>query len=271
MNKHQDQKQNIALAYSIASISLLCSFLLWTQALVATQISALQLTNHDVIYDVKYGPVFLDVSEVEIQVGGLAASLVQRFVAPEEPENVIEIPEVVPKHASAPEMPLEKGVTDFDTWELRNVYNLSIPKINVHTQVSLPSKTYWDAKEWELLEEQMQVGLAAGAVAYPHSPRPGGRGNLIIAGHSSPPDERARSGGHGRLFERLPELDEGDTISVTAGSKFVDYEVTGIEIVSPSQTQILAQQSASAQLKLITCYPIGSTRDRWVVTAQKVE
>jgi len=259
MNNKQHQKQNIALAYSIASISLLCSLIVWTQA-VSVSLHASITWQEQPLQEITYDSVIQD----------------------EVMENsIVEVVDNEPLHAAALPVEVEQVVvdvieepvsaTEFDTWELHNAYSLSIPKIGVHTNVSLPSRTYWDAQEWTLLEEQMQIGLSAGAVAYPHSVRPGRRGNVIIAGHSSPPDARAASKGHGSLFERLPELDEGDIISVVAGKTFVDYKVTSIQIVSPTKTDILAQQNTASQLKLITCYPIGTTRDRWVVTAERVQ
>ena len=157
--------------------------------------------------------------------------------------------------------------TELQEWGLSPVYTVSIPKIGLRTLVYKPSRIYWDKREWNLMEDQMQVGLSYGAVAYPHSVNPGRRGNVIIAGHSSPPDERAEKSEFGWLFRKLPELEEGDTISITQGEHFVDYTVESIAIVQPSATEILEQQSKKSVIKLITCYPIGTTKERWVVTA----
>ncbi|MDD3896588.1 MAG: sortase [Candidatus Peribacteraceae bacterium] len=179
-----------------------------------------------------------------------------------------------PGHTSAPVAPSEEvpavvseEETELQEWGLTSVYTLSIPKIGVRTSVFQPARTYWDRMEWNLLEEQMQVGLSYGAVAYPHSVQPGRRGTAIIAGHSSPPDARAQQSAYGQLFRKLPALEEGDTISILRGENFVDYTVESIAVVSANATGILEQQSRQSVLKLITCYPIGTTKERWVVTA----
>jgi LPXTG-site transpeptidase (sortase) family protein len=167
---------------------------------------------------------------------------------------------------------LRSSQTALPNGELRPFGVLSIPKIGVHAPVFLPDRTFWDAQQWESLEEQMQSGLAQGAVAYPHSVRPGENGSVIIAGHSSPPDERAQQSAYGHLFRRLPELVEGDVITVlqTDGS-YIDYAVRTTKIVPATETDILQQRDNKAILTLITCYPIGTTRDRWVVTAERID
>lgn len=178
-----------------------------------------------------------------------------------------------PGHTSAPVAPVEEAPavsgeeSELQEWGLAPAYTLSIPKIGVRTSVFQPVRTYWDRMEWSLLEEQMQVGLSYGAVAYPHSVQPGRRGSIIIAGHSSPPNARAQQSAYGWLFRKLPELEEGDTISILRGENFVDYTVESIAVVSASATGILEQQARQSVLKLITCYPIGTTKERWVVTA----
>ncbi len=157
-------------------------------------------------------------------------------------------------------------------WGLEPFATISIPKIGVRAPVYMPSRDHWDSRRWDMLEEQMQVGLAAGAVAYPHSVMPGRKGTLFIAGHSSPPTVEADSRGFGHLFRRLPELREGDIITIVqGGGRYVDYEVHSTTVVSSTETSILEQQNDDAGLTLMTCYPVGTTRDRWVVSAHRVD
>jgi len=153
-------------------------------------------------------------------------------------------------------------------WGLRRGFSISIPAIQVRAPVLIPSRRFWDGGKWDLLEEQMQVGLNFGAVEYPHSVQPGKAGSLIIAGHSSPPDSAAESGGYGHLFARLPELRAGDTIAITAGGETLTYVVEDAVVVAPQETSVLNQHESESVLKLITCYPIGTTRDRLVVIAK---
>ncbi len=157
-----------------------------------------------------------------------------------------------------------------EEWRLQKRYAISIPAIGVNAPVYVPARQYWNVQNWKMLEKQMQAGLTLGAVAYPHSVGAGDVGNLIIAGHSSPPNEQAKNSDYGHLFARIPELKVGDTITILENGSYVDYEVFQTELVSENETTILVEQDEDSLLKLITCYPVGTTRDRWVVTAKKV-
>lgn len=166
---------------------------------------------------------------------------------------------------------LHASASDERQWGLTRMWSLSIPDLGIRAPVYLPSRTYWDAQKWELLEEQMQAGMQEGLVAYPHSVLPGKEGSLIIAGHSSPPNVRAEESNFGRIFERLPSIDNGSEILIEEGGTTFRYMVTETIIVSPEETSILSQQFDESILKLITCYPVGTTKDRLVVIAERVE
>lgn len=155
-------------------------------------------------------------------------------------------------------------------WELKQAYTLSIPRLELQAPVLLPSLKYWQAKNWDLLEEQMQIGMSQGLVAYPHSTAPSDKGALIVAGHSSPPDERAAKSPFGSIFSRLPELEVGDEISVMQNGRQVIFAIESKVVVPPSATKLLEQQNTDNILKLITCFPIGTTKDRMIITAKRV-
>lgn len=164
------------------------------------------------------------------------------------------------------------GGSDLSVWELRKAYTISIPDIGVRAPVLLPSRSYWDAHDWPLLEEQMQVGLLYGTVAYPHSAVPGTTGTTIIAGHSSPPNDRASQSAFSSVFAQLPDLTSGQKIIITDGDQVFTYIVTESFIVSAADTSILAlQDEGHSMLTIITCYPVGSTRQRFVLRAERVE
>jgi LPXTG-site transpeptidase (sortase) family protein len=155
-------------------------------------------------------------------------------------------------------------------WEIREGYDLSIPSLSVRAPVFLPSARYWSTREWEALERQMQVGLLYGVVAYPHSVEPGERGTIIIAGHSSPPTDRAKESRYGEVFARIPDLKLHDQVVLRTASAAFTYEVTATEIVPAGDTTILTQQKGTHLLKLITCYPVGSVKERLIVAAELV-
>lgn len=156
-------------------------------------------------------------------------------------------------------------------WEIREFATLSVPSLSIRSTVFLPSRRYWDARDWETLERQMQVGLLYGVVSYPHAVTPGKNGTIVIAGHSSPPNDRARESRFGAIFAVLPDIDPGAQIILRTGTTTVTYEVSETKVVPSGDTTILSEQNDESLLRLITCYPIGSTKDRFVVTAKKVE
>ena len=259
-NTNNSQKLHLW-SYVCAVSAIILSFGFWTWIVTVWCIGALGTIRGE--------NVVLSRQEEAVSPAPITASLLvqeSRLAAEEEQKTE-------PLHPSAPILPSEGEVSDateeteLQKWGLSPAYTLSIPKIGIRTSVYQPARTYWDRQEWNLMEEQMQVGLSYGAVAYPHSVQPGRRGAVIIAGHSSPPDERAMQSAYGWLFRKLPELEEGDTISILRGENFVDYTVESIAVVSPGATEILAQQTKQPVLKLITCYPIGTAKERWVVTA----
>ncbi|ALM09916.1 MAG TPA: hypothetical protein DEB30_02610 [Candidatus Peribacter riflensis] len=157
-------------------------------------------------------------------------------------------------------------------WEIQEAYSLSIPSLSIRSPVFLPSRRYWDAREWDALERQMQVGLLYGLVAYPHSVRPGTKGTMVIAGHSSPPTDRARQSRYGQIFAALPTLHIGGQIILRTATDTVTYVVTETKVVPSGDTSILlSERDDESLLTLITCYPIGSTKERFVVMAKRME
>jgi sortase A len=102
--------------------------------------------------------------------------------------------------------------------------------------------------------------LKKGPGHYPDTPLPGQLGNSAIAGHRTT---------YGAPFNELDELDRGDEIRVTmlSGDQFV-YEVTGTEVVKPSDYHVVTDSDPSvATLTLTTCDPEFSAKNRLIVYA----
>lgn len=100
--------------------------------------------------------------------------------------------------------------------------------------------------------------LADGPGHYPDTPLPGQLGNAAIAGHRTT---------HGAPFFDVDQLTAGDEIIVTmiSGDRFV-YEVTGTEIVEPSDYWVVATTDPTvAQLTLTSCHPRYEARQRIVI------
>lgn len=183
--------------------------------------------------------------------------------------EVVEVEEKVSNEE--PNEVLHAAVGELEQWGIARAWSITIPSLGIRAPVLLPSMKNWTSRAWDMLEEQMQVGLNHGAVAYPHSAGPGRKGNLIIAGHSSPPTESASQSEFGSLFEKLPNIKIGQEISIVTAGSPVLYRVEEKVIVSPQETSILEQQYDESILKLITCYPVGTTKDRMIVLAKKID
>lgn len=193
-----------------------------------------------------------------------------------EPSEEAESPEPAKESATIPEEepahePLHSAPSELVQWDVNPAWGISIPSLNIRAPVLLPSMKHWTSRAWDLLEQQMQVGLNHGTVAYPHSAGPGRKGNLIIAGHSSPPTDEAAASSFGHVFAKLPNIDIGEEISVTTASSPITYAVKEKFVVTPDMTSILEQQYDESILKLITCYPVGTTKNRMIILAKKVE
>ena len=252
--QHKQQKHVFLHCGIVATGSIALSFLLWTSVVTT-------------LYVQRFTPVSKSVSVIPLHAAGVNLQTQQLTIHANVQAQVTE--QEVSKHAAAPKHPHSQAQKEMDQWELQSAYTLSIPSLHIHTPVYMPSRTFWNDQKWDMLEEQMQTGLRSGAVAYPHSVRPGSTGTTIVAGHSSPPTTEANAFGNGHLFAQLPSISVGETVSVLSNGEYADYIVRNTEVVSPSQTSILQQQSTESVLKLITCYPVGTTQQRFVVTAVK--
>jgi sortase A len=103
--------------------------------------------------------------------------------------------------------------------------------------------------------------LKRGPGHYPDTPMPGQPGNSAIAGHRTT---------YGAPFHRIDELAEGDEILITTLQGTFKYLVTGQEIVSPSQVEVL-DDFGDNRLTLTACHPKYSASQRIVVTAKLEE
>jgi len=103
--------------------------------------------------------------------------------------------------------------------------------------------------------------LKKGPGHYPSTPLPGQPGNSAIAGHRTT---------YGAPFFRLDELAPGDQVEVTTRAGDFTYEVTGSQIVKPSQNEVLAPTDDN-RLTLTTCNPKYSAAQRLIVTARLVD
>ncbi len=148
-----------------------------------------------------------------------------------------------------------------NVFDLNRNGQLSIPKLNM--QVPLI---------WSRDPSSFDNDLEHGVIHYPGTALPGEQGVMYVSGHSS--DYIWKHDPFSTVFTTINRLSPGDDVYVTVygvdGKSYVyRYQVTGNKIYSPDdQTQFI--DANGSKLNLSTCWPIGTSKDRLVVTAQLI-
>ena len=93
---------------------------------------------------------------------------------------------------------------------------------------------------------------------YQFSAPVGTRGNAVLYGHDDI---------EGSIFRSLPLLQPGDRILLRVGQHPAIYEVTGQQIVAPTDVAVM-EPLTTATLTVISCYPYGIDSQRIVVRAR---
>ena len=139
---------------------------------------------------------------------------------------------------------------------------LIIPKINVDVPV-----IYDVGYDHDSQMAAMEKGVAHFAIPGADS-KPGQVGNAVFSGHSS--NDLFEPGDYKFVFAQLDKLQTGDTIYVNYNSVRYTYSVTKKQVVKPSNVQALYGYSDKPYLTLITCTPLGTSKDRLLVTAEQI-
>lgn len=123
------------------------------------------------------------------------------------------------------------------------------------------------AVQWDVDAADTIPALDYGVAHLKGSARLGQVGNVFITGHSS--DYAWKKNPFAAVFSLLPKLVPGDTITVRENGQAFVYRVTSTRIVKPTQVEV-ANATSTPVLTLMTCYPIGTTRDRYIVQADLI-
>lgn len=150
-------------------------------------------------------------------------------------------------------------VKDTDNFDLAQSGRLSIPRLNI--QVPLI---------WTQDPAQFDNDLTRGVVHYPGTALPGEKGIVYISGHSS--DYFWKKHAYRQVFAKINALEPGDDIFVDVygkDGKIYNYRYTVVSenIYAPDDQRQFIDHSGT-KLSLSTCWPIGTQKDRYVVTAE---
>lgn len=110
--------------------------------------------------------------------------------------------------------------------------------------------------------------LKKGPARYVDSARLGEKGNVLIFAHTShlPVVYNQMY----RAFNRLPELEAGDVITLQGGGKEHVYSVTTVRRADAEDEIISLAASLGHKLTLVTCDTLTSKSSRWIVEAELV-
>ena len=110
------------------------------------------------------------------------------------------------------------------------------------------------------------IGKNQGAWRETRAANPTQDGNVVLAGHRF--IYNVRNPG---VFYNMPELDVGEKIFVRWDNKMYEYEIYNTRSVLPTQVDIRdPDPKVPRKLTLYTCWPLGSTSERFVIEAKQL-
>jgi sortase A len=121
-------------------------------------------------------------------------------------------------------------------------------------------------QNWNQLEGNIQSGLQNGVVVHPVSHDPGSFGNFFLTGHSS-----YYAWDEGRfkdVFALLHEVKVGDIVEVYWEGKKYEYKIRESRVVAPTAVEVLDQPEDLKILTLMTCTPVGTNKNRLILTGE---
>lgn len=157
---------------------------------------------------------------------------------------------------------------DFEFSLLPPVDRLVIPSIWL--DVPLVSNTHKDYGDF--VAGDFDSELREWVVKYPTTPRPGQQWNTMLFGHTS--QERWERNPYGTVFSNLPKLQPGDEIQVVYDGELHTYRVLETVVRRPRDVEAEFQKRQALDKDILTlmgCYPLGTTKQRMMVMAERVE
>ena len=112
--------------------------------------------------------------------------------------------------------------------------------------------------------------LENGVIRYPGSGIPGENGNSFIFGHSS--NFPWMKGDYNDVFSLLDHVEFDDEVVVYYGQEKHTYKIRTKNVISPGDVSVLKsnEKDDRSQVTLMTCWPIGTTLNRLVLTGDLI-
>lgn len=140
---------------------------------------------------------------------------------------------------------------------------LLIPKLNIDVPITLGV----DAMDTTAMNVAMNQGVIHFSIPGANA-LPGQVGNFVVSGHSA--GDIYSNNQYKFIFSGLERLGEGDLIYVDYQGQRYTYSVTKKDTVDPTNVQALVYTGDKPIITLITCWPLGTSRYRLLVTAEQI-
>jgi len=139
-------------------------------------------------------------------------------------------------------------------------FSIVIPKIGANA----PVISHVNAADKDEYLKALKLGVAhAQGTAFP-----GEGGHIFLFAHST--DYIWNVGTYNAVFYLLYKLEIGDEVNIFYNGQRFIYQVTGKQIIDPSEVQYLTRKTDSEFLTLQTCWPPGTTAKRQLIFAKRV-
>jgi LPXTG-site transpeptidase (sortase) family protein len=111
--------------------------------------------------------------------------------------------------------------------------------------------------------------LENGVIRYPGSAKPGEQGNSFIFGHSS--NFPWMEWEYNDIFSLLDHVSYDDEVIVYYGQEKHTYKIRTKNVISPGDVSVLQDDpDDKSKLTLMTCWPIGTTLNRLILTGDLI-
>jgi sortase A len=145
-----------------------------------------------------------------------------------------------PPPTTAGPRPIDAPTDSYAPEPIRTIGSIEIPKLGINAALG---------------EGISLRNIDRGPSHWPGTAMPGQPGNVVVAGHRIT---------HTHPFRNIDQLVPGDEVIFVIADVRYRYVVSGSQVVTPKQTEIVAQ-TADATATLFACHPPGSARYRYVV------
>ena len=167
---------------------------------------------------------------------------------------------VMKKNQDKEGIPLNIEMTPYSNRIIIPKIGKNIPLIEIKDQ---------KVESQKALNDIFMTELEQGIVRYPSSAQPGEKGNSFIFGHSS--NFPWMKGEYNDVFSNLDQIVLDDEIIVYYEQKKYTYKIREKKVISPGDVSILKRNNNKKEITLMTCWPIGTTLNRLIVTGELVE